>query len=808
MLVSYQWLKDYVNMGDLTPEEVAEKLTRGGVEVDVIHPRSQGLANVTVGYIEECVQHPDADKLRICQVNTGEGETSQIICGAPNVAAGQRVAVARPGAVLPGGVKIKKTKLRGEHSEGMICSLQELGIEQKLVAKEFIEGIYVFPEDAVIGEDAIEQLGMHDTVLELDLTPNRADCLSMLGVAYEMAALLDQEVHHPGHTFMEAEEEASDRVSVQIDVPKDNPYYNARIIKNITIGPSPLWMQNRLTAAGIRPINNVVDITNYVLLEYGQPLHAFDLERLGSKEIVVRRAANGEKMTTLDNVERTLSDEYMVITNGKEPVALAGVMGGAFSEVQDDTTSILLEAAYFSPVRIRKASRALGLRSEASVRYEKGIDAERVEEASDRAVSLLAKYAGGKVLKGAVEQDYRSNERKTIITTPKRLNEILGTELAAEEMIAIFKRLGLEVKTEETSFIITIPSRRPDLMIEEDLAEEVARLYGYDRIPTTLPEGVTTPGSLSYSQVRRRKIRRYLEASGLDEAITYSLTSPEKASRFLLDDVPGTVAVSMPMSEERSTMRTSLVPHLLDVIQYNQHRQLNDAALFELGSVFIGEKGGLNKQPRETMMLSVVVTGNWETHLWQGEKKRVDFYVIKGIVEGLFNELKIPASDVHYRVSDHPELHPGRSADVLLNGRKVGFAGQVHPRIEKEWDIKETYVFQVNMDELLQLDVDDVSYKQLPRYPSVTRDIALVVDKTVSAAEVQEVIEKAGGKLLNHVTLFDVYEGDTVEAGKKSLAFSIVYLDPNRTLTDEEVTNVHDRVLTELEEKLQAALRK
>ncbi|MFB4165838.1 phenylalanine--tRNA ligase subunit beta [Alteribacillus sp. JSM 102045] len=805
MLVSYQWLKEYVDIEDLTVEETAEKLTRGGVEVDVLHPRSEGIKQVLVGYVEACDQHPNADKLRVCQVNTGE-ETSQIICGAPNVAAGQKVAVAKPGAVLPGGMKIKKTKLRGEPSEGMICSLQELGIEQKLVAKEFLDGIYVFPENVEVGSDAVEELGLRDTVLELDLTPNRADCLSMIGIAYEMAALLDREVIKPDCSFSAGEKSAAEEVSVQVEIPEDNPYYGAKVIQNVSIGPSPLWMQNRLTAAGIRPINNVVDITNYVLLEYGQPLHAFDLDRFGSNEIVVRRAGEEETITTLDDEIRTLSGEHMVITNGKEPTALAGVMGGAFSEVQDDTTTILLEAAYFNPSRVRKASRDMGLRSESSTRFEKGIDAGRVEEAAARAAHLLEQYAAGTVLQGTVEEDFRSDEKRVIETDTEQLNKLLGMDLSKEDILSIFRRLRFVVETNGNQISVEVPTRRPDLKIEEDLAEEVARLYGYDYIPTTLPAGVTTPGSLTQEQNKRRKIRRYLEASGLHEAITYSLTSPTKASRFLLEEIPGTVTVSMPMSEERSTMRTSLIPHLLDTVQYNRNRQINDASLFELGSVFIGESASLTKQPEEKKVLAAAITGMWEIHLWQGEKKKADFFIVKGILEGLFEELGV-LDKIQFVPSSRKELHPGRSADIVLNGKSVGFTGQVHPSVQKEWDIKETYVFQLDLDALLGTETEDLSYSVLPRYPSISRDIALVVDQNLPAGDVQKVIEEAGGDLLKQITLFDVYEGENLEKGKKSLAFSLVYLDPERTLTDEEVTKTHEHVLSQLTEKVQAVLR-
>ncbi|SFP71914.1 phenylalanine--tRNA ligase subunit beta [Salibacterium halotolerans] len=807
MLVSYQWLKNYVDIEDLSAEDAAERLTRGGVEVDMLHNRTEGVEHVVVGYVEECSPHPEADKLSVCVVDTKSAKRT-IVCGASNIRAGQKVVTAEPGAVLPGGIEITTTTLRGQESQGMICSLQELGVEQKLVAKEYQDGIYVLPDDAEVGADAVAEIGLRDTVLELDLTPNRPDCLSMLGVAYEMAALLDRDVIHPDTAHKESAEHASDHVSVQVDVPKDNPFYGVKVVKNIVVGPSPQWMQNRLTAAGIRPISNVVDITNYVLLEYGQPLHAFDLDRLGSSEILVRRAGEGEEMTTLDGETRTLSSEHMVITNGKEPVALAGVMGGASSEVQDDTTAVLLEAAYFQPARVRKASRQTGIRSESSIRFEKGIDSGRVEEAAERAASLLETYAGGEVLQGSVEVDHRPAENKKIETSAGQLNGLLGMNLSEDDMLSIFRRLRLPASAEKGGIKVEVPTRRPDLEREVDLAEEAARLYGYEYIPTTLPSGVTTPGFLTDRQRRERHMRRFLESAGLNEALTYTLTSREHSSRLQLHTLPGKVDVSLPMSEERSTMRTSLLPQLLDTVQYNRNRQINDAALFELGSIFIGEPGGtLTKQPQEKTVLAAAVTGWWDTHLWQGEKKKADFFVIKGILEGLFNELGV-ASEVAFVRSSQAELHPGRSADIYLNGTYAGFTGQLHPSVEKEWDLKEAYVFQLDMDLILSYDAVSVFYETVPRYPAVTRDIALVVDNDVPAGKVERVIREAGGSLLHDISLFDVYQGENLSAGKKSLAFSLVYLDPDRTLTDEEVSRAHDNVLKRLEEEVSAELRK
>ncbi|MED4163443.1 phenylalanine--tRNA ligase subunit beta [Halalkalibacterium halodurans] len=807
MLVSYQWLKQYVNLDGISAEEVAEKLTRGGIEVDIIHDLNQGATGVVVGHVLECRQHPNADKLNLCQVEIGEEEPVQIVCGAPNVAAGQKVAVAKVGAVLPGNFKIKKAKLRGELSQGMICSLQELGVENKFVQKEFADGIYVFSDDVEIGSDALEALNRYDQVLELDLTPNRSDCLNMYGVAYEVAALFDKEVHWPTAESSGTDGQASDYVSVEIDDTEKNPYYGATIIKNVKVGPSPLWLQNRLIAAGIRPISNVVDVTNYVLLEYGQPLHAFDYDRFGSNKVVTRLAKEGEKMVTLDDVERTLQADHLLITNGRDPVAIAGVMGGATSEVQEDTTTVLLEAAYFDPATVRKASRDLGLRSDSSSRFEKGVDPKRVREAAARAATLIAEVAGGTVVGGVVEAGELAIEEPVVSLNLPHMNQRLGMELSHDEVAAIFDRLGFAYTVEHDTFEVTAPSRRGDIRIEEDLFEEVARLYGYDNIPTTFPVGGTTRGGLTDYQQKRRKIRRYLEGAGLFEVTTYSLTSEEKAKGLQgenEDYLP--IRVAMPMSEERSTMRTSLVPHLLDVVQYNLNRKQEALFIYELGSVFLSKEETLTKQPEEREMLAGALTGLWTEHLWQGEKKAVDFFVVKGILEGMFAELGL-SGKVTFERGEQPGMHPGRTANVKVNGRAIGFVGQIHPERQSELDLKETYVFQLDVESLLAEEGTEVAYEPLPRFPAISRDIALVVDENVTAAQLQQVIEANGGEWLKHVYLFDLYEGEHMEAGKKSIAFSLTYFDPERTLTDEEVTAVHEQILKELEASTGAVLR-
>jgi phenylalanyl-tRNA synthetase beta chain len=807
MLISYNWLKEYVNI-EISPSELADKITKSGIEVEMVESLNKGISGVVVGYVQECIQHPNADKLRVCKVDIGQGEVSQIVCGAPNVAQGQKVAVAVPGAVLPGNFKIKKAKLRGEESHGMICSLQELGVDTKLVPKEYATGIFVMPSDAEPGSDALEYLNLNDHVLELGLTPNRADCLNVLGVAYEVAAILEQDVKLPDTSFTASEEKAEDFISVSIESLEDNPYYGAMIIRDVKIGPSPLWMQNRLMASGIRPINNIVDITNYVLLEYGQPLHAFDYNRLGSKEIVVRRAAEGEHIQTLDDQDRTLKDTHLVITNGKEPIAVAGVMGGATSEVQSDTTNVLLEAAYFASGRVRAASKDLGLRSEASSRYEKGIDRNRVYAAAKRAAALMAEIAGGRVAEGIVEAGKREVNTYTVKMDVSRMNGLLGTSITSEQTAAIFDRLGFSYKESDGIFEVVVPSRRPDITIEADLIEEAGRIYGYDRIPTTYLLSEARPGGLTESQAKRRGIRNYLEGAGLFQAVTYALTTPEKSTHFSYSgDAVYPISVAHPMSEERSTLRMSLLPQLLEVLQYNRNRSMEDLAVYEMGSVFINRQEVLNDLPEEYVFVSGAVTGVFNEHLWQGERKTVDFFVLKGILEGLMSELDL-SERITYESGEIENMHPGRTAIVKLDGIPVGFVGQLHPALQKDLDLKDSYVFELNATSLVEAETEQMVYQTLPRYPSITRDIALVVDQELPAGDLFTVIQAAGGELLKEVNLFDLYEGEKMEEGKKSLAFSLKYFDPERTLTDEEVVTAHNRVLKSLEEHFGAQLRK
>lgn len=803
MFVSYKWLQEYVDLSGVTASELADKITKSGIEVEGVEILNEGMKGLVVGHVLEREQHPNADKLNKCLVDVGEGEPVQIICGAPNVDKGQYVIVAKVGAVLPGNFKIKKAKLRGEESNGMICSLQELGVESKLVAKEFSEGIFVFPNEVTVGDDALELLNRDDQILELGLTPNRADCLSMLGVAYEVAAILGKEVKLPKPEVSSVNEKASDYISVTVEDPEDNPLYVAKVIKNVKVGPSPLWMQTRLMAAGVRPHNNVVDITNYILMEYGQPLHAFDYDRLGSKEIVVRRAHQGENITTLDDAKRTLTTDHLVITNGKEPVALAGVMGGANSEVETTTTTVLLESAYFVGAPIRKASKDHGLRSEASARYEKGVDPNRVRAAAERAAELLALYANGEVLEGSVEADALKVEPAVVSITLEKINGVLGTDISMDEVKDIFARLQFTTSVEGNEITVTVPTRRGDITIEEDLVEEVGRIYGYDNIPKTLPKGASTPGKLSDYQKKRRIVRRYLESAGLYQAVTYSLTNEAKATQFALDNREP-VKLAMPMSEDRSVLRLSILPQLLEVVKYNSARQNDSIALYETGAVFLATEQ--DKLPEEKEHLAAAITGLWHQQPWQGEKKVVDYYVLKGVLEGLLARLGLTGR-VEFRQATVEGMHPGRTADLLLDNEKIGFVGQIHPKVQKELDLKETYVFELSLKALIEAEIAPLRYESIPRYPSITRDIALVVDKEVVAGKISDIITEAGGNLLKDVSVFDLYEGDRLEEGKKSIAFSLRYFDPEKTLTDEEVTKAHEKVLDAVKEHAGAVLR-
>ncbi|RIO64282.1 phenylalanine--tRNA ligase subunit beta [Staphylococcus haemolyticus] len=793
MLISNEWLKDYVDAG-VEVEDLAERITRTGIEVDDMIDYTKDIRNLVVGYIQSKEKHPDADKLNICQVDIGEEEPVQIVCGAPNVDAGQHVIVAKVGGRLPGGIKIKRAKLRGERSEGMICSLQEIGISSNVVPKAYENGIFVFPTEVEPGTDALTALYLNDQVMEFDLTPNRADALSMVGTAYEVAALYQTEMKKPATQSNETSESATNELSVTINNPEKVPYYSARVVKNVSIEPSPIWMQARLIKAGIRPINNVVDISNYVLLEYGQPLHMFDQDHIGSKEIVVRQAKDEETMTTLDNNERKLVDTDIVISNGQEPIALAGVMGGDFSEVTEQTTNVVIEGAIFDPVSIRHTSRRLNLRSEASSRFEKGIATEFVDEAVDRACYLLQELASGEVLKDRVSSGDLGSFVTPIDITAEKVNKTIGFNLSNDEIQAIFKQLGFETTLKGETLTVNVPSRRKDITIKEDLIEEVARIYGYDEIPSSLPVfGEVISGELTDRQHKTRTVKETLEGAGLNQAITYSLVSKDHAKDFALQERP-TISLLMPMSEAHATLRQSLLPHLIEATAYNVARKNKDVRLYEVGRVFFGN--GEGELPDEVEYLSGILTGEYAVNAWQGKKEEIDFFIAKGVVDRVAEKLNLEFS---YKAGKIEGLHPGRTAIVSLEGQDIGFIGELHPQVAADNDLKRTHVFELNYDAMMQVAVGYINYEQIPKFPGVTRDIALEVNHDVPSSELKQIIHNNGEDILQSTLVFDVYEGEHLEKGKKSVAIRLNYLDTEDTLTDERVSKIHDKILEALQ---------
>lgn len=818
MRVSYKWLQEYVDLTGMTPEELAERLTRSGIEVEAVERLGQEIEGVVIGYVQEREKHPDADQLSVCRVDAGTGEILQIVCGAANVAAGQKVPVALVGAKLPGGVKIKKSKLRGVESQGMICSAQELGLSERLLRKEQTEGILVLPDEAEVGQPIQSFLGLDDVVLELSLTPNRGDCLSMIGVAYEVAAILDREVKLP--SVQVKEDGPPIRFPVRIEAPEACKRYAGRMIRNLRIGPSPQWLQNRLIAAGMRPINNVVDITNYVMLEYGQPLHAFDADRITTGEIVVRTARPGEELVTLDDTLRQLDEEMLLITDGKEPIGLAGVMGGANSEVTETTTTVFLEAAKFSPVSVRRTAQKLGLRSEASLRFEKGVAAEHLLPALDRAAQLMVELAGGVADVGYVEVIAKEEKPVQVRLHLERLNRLLGTRLAAKTVEDILRRLRLPftpfmpsatADSSEQGWTVHVPSRRGDLAIEADLAEEVARLYGYDRIPTSMPEGVLTPGHLTFEQRLRRKIRHWLVQRGWTEVMTYTFTGSQSLEHMQsLHEAGHAIPLQMPMSEERSILRTGLLPHLIEVAEYNRNRKTESLAIFEMGKTFHALEWPMRQLPEERWGLAGLLTGTWRSH-WSGEQEQADFYLLKGMLEDLFAWMGLGQASAPVTFEPWTEakgFHPGRTALCRVGEQPVGMLGQLHPALAERHHLKETFLFQLDLDELSPLATGaEIDYRPVPAFPAIQRDLAVVVPEAVQASEVESVIREAAGPWLEGVQLFDLYRGQPLAEQEKSLAYSLLFRHPERTLTDDEVNQVHEQVIAALASRLGARLR-
>ena len=789
MLVSYNWLKQYTNVED-NASALAEKITRGGIEVEGVEYLAEEISGVVVGYVESKEKHPDAEKLNVCQVNVGEEENLQIVCGAPNVDAGQYVIVATVGAKLPG-IKIKKAKLRGVESQGMICSLAELGLSKSVVPKNYQEGIYVFETEKELGSDVVEVLGLNDYILDLSITPNRADALSMRGLTYELGALYNNKVD-----FNDVEkEEDYEATSLQVAIESDScRNYVGQVVKNVEVTSSPLWLQTRLMNSGIRPINNIVDITNYVLLEFGQPMHAFDKDLVGDK-IVVRDAKEGEVLETLDGEERKLQTTDLVITDGTRAIALGGVMGGKNTEVSEETKNIILESAYFNPTSVRRTSAAHGLRSDSSARFEKGIDPNMQKAALARAVELILELCPNAVVESSVGVVNKVDDKVVEITT-SYINNYLGIILSTEEIVAILEGLSFKVEASGEDLVVKVPTRRPDISIKQDLVEEVIRIYGYDNLASTLPKfSKTTKGGLTYSQRMVRDLRAVYASLGFNDTINYSLVSEEEATQYTLED-HHKVRLLMPMTETHSTLRQSLIPGLLNTVQYNVARKQKDLKLLEIGRVFFGS-GDDNIQPKETVYLSAALTGEERSTKWLKESSTLDFFAAKGYLEVVFERLGLEEK-VTYKKSTLEGMHPGRFAEVYLGEKRIGFIGEVHPQVADKLGLNTTYVFEINLDEVISEGKVKPKYEEVTKYPEITRDIAMLVDVKDEYQNIYNVVESVNSKLITKVELFDLYVGAELLVGKKSLALTITYSDKQKTLTDEEVTAVHDKVLAAL----------
>ena len=806
MLVSYKWLNKYVDLSAVTPKELADKMSVTGIEVEGITYPEEGLKKIVVGEVMECVPHPDSDHLSICQVDIGEEELSQIVCGAPNVKKGIKVIVALPNSRIAGNVKIKKGKMRGQVSNGMICALQEIGYSDSVVPKEYAEGIYYLPQDCVNGEPVFSYLDMDDAIIELSITPNRADALSMRGVAYEVGAIYRQTPQFDDEKLVEVDRLASDKIKVTVEDHELVPAYQIRIIENVKIQPSPQWLQNILMNEGIRPINNVVDVTNYILLLFGQPLHAFDYEKLGSKEIVVRHAKKAETIVTLDGEKRELSPENLVITNGQTPVALAGVMGGMDSEITETTTTVALEAALFDPIAIRRTAKQFNLRSESSARFEKGINKATVDKACEVAAAMIVSLAGGEVLQGAVKGSTYQAKEVEIAITLSRINRYLGTDLTDKEVSEIFESLGFGYQMEGETYTVIVPPRRWDIQIEADIIEEVARIYGYDRLPSTLPSGETVAGSLTNEQATTRKVRTLLEDSGLNEAISYALTTEAKSRQFTTKNSMVT-RLDWPMSEDRSVLRMNLISGLLDNVNYNVARKNSDVALYEIGRVFYQEKDPLTHLPQEVKHVALALTGTWQEKSWQHPSEAVDFYTIKGLLENLFEQLAISEEITYQATAEMEDMHPGRTAEIYLGEHSIGFVGQIHPNTAKEYDIPETYVAELALASIIEASQKGITFQAVTKFPSVTRDMAMLVEETVTNQEILTVIRSTAGKFLTNIQLFDVYQGENIEPGYKSLAYSLTFENPEATMTDEEINRSMAKIEKALSETVKANIR-
>lgn len=805
MRVSYNWLSEYVD-GILPDIDIlAKELTFCGLEVECVEKLGEDLVGrLKVAKILEVAPHPNADKLSLCEVDDGSGGPSRkIVCGATNMKAGDMVALANPGVRLPNGVKIKKSKIRGETSDGMLCSLAELE------AGEDASGIIILPETSKPGESAAEVLGLVDTILEIGITPNRPDCLSMVGIAREVAAIFgDLSLMYPLVELEESDKQVDSMVKVTVVDDEGCPRYAARLVEGVQIGPSPDWMQRRLMAADVRPINNVVDITNYVMLELGQPLHAFDLKRLAGPEIVVRRASEGEKFVTLDDEEMTLREEDLLICDIEKPVAVAGVMGGQHSGVTDDTKDVLIESAYFSPQGIRRTSRRLGLRSESSHRFERGVDPEGTLLALGRAAAFMAELAGGKVLHGLIDERASRPGRHEIKLRPERVEKVLGLFVEREQIVSELRKLEIDVSDEGAHLVCTTPTFRVDLNEEIDLIEEVARLTGYDRVPVTSPLAPSEPLLANANDTMERKLKVALSSAGFSEAVTFAFDSPESADLLRLPEGDlrrSHIKILNPVTQNHSVMRTSLYPHLLRTAANNLNRLVSIVWLFEVGKIYLDLPGdeGL---PVERLMACGIAIERGRKNVW-GEPKPLFFKVKAGLIAAL---AQVGAVHADFVRDDHEPYHmPGTCAAIKVSGSTVGNIAVLHPETALNFGIEDEQAigFELDVESLLDASTRPFSLKPVPSYPPAVRDIAIIVDVSVDAGDISKLIIEESRSLVKEARLFDIYCGEHIPDGKKSLAFSLKYLSYKKTLSDKEVEAAHSRIVAAVEKTFNASLR-
>lgn len=794
MKVPMSWFNDYTDMTGITPKQYAHELTMSGSKVEGVENAGDSLQKVVTGKVLTCVDHPDSDHLHICTVDAGTGEILQIVCGAPNVKPGIIVPVALDGSCLPGDIKIKKGKLRGVESCGMLCSHDELGISVADLGYEPEYGILILPDETPIGIEIKDYFGLNEDVVEFEITSNRPDCFSVIGLARETAATFKRPFNLKKPEFFENNENINDTLSVEVLNPDKCMRYCAKMVKNVKIGPSPKWLVSRLRACGVRSINNIVDITNYIMLEYGQPMHAFDLRDLAQNKIVVRDAKDGEIIKTLDEQDRKLCPDDLVISDGEKAVAVAGVMGGFNSEVKDDTTTVVFESATFDASSVRLTAQRIGLRTESSSRFEKGLDTNNALPAIERACELVQMLDCGEIVGGTIDVIGTQKEQKVHTLRPDKINAFLGTDLSTDEMIGYLK--ALEFTVDENNMTVIAPTFRPDIEAEADIAEEIARFYGYDKIPVTALSGNATRGRLTPLQSARNKISSLLTAQGLNEICTYTFTGPAIFDKLLIPDnseLRNCVTITNPLGEDTSIMRTTSVASMLSALSYNYNHQNASAKLFEIATIYIPTQKG--QLPNEPEILTLGMYGN------------VDFFDLKGVCEALFKNMNI--SNVSYVAdTENPTYHPGRCAKVLINDVVIGTIGEIHPDVLKNFDIEEkAYVAEISLEKVFKAINDDIKFKALPKFPSVTRDIAMLVDKSTPVGDIEAVIKKASGALLENISLFDVYEGAQIPDGKKSVAYNISYRANDRSLTNEEINKIFTKIVKDLEYKLGAQLR-